>query len=157
EEYLMEEQRVARHARQLFVIVSHDFDADRTVCRRPQRQYLLQDDVQAHRPAHETAGSREDEQVPYDLRRAIRFTINRADLAAQLFGKRSCRPQELEVAEDALQRVVQLVRDAGDELAERRQLFALRQALPQLLAFRLEPRLRGQIARDDDAANRLAI
>ena len=54
--------------------------------------------------------------------------------------------------EHALQRIVQFVRDAGDELAERRELFALRQPLAQLFALRFEPRLRRQIARDDHAA-----
>ena len=55
--------------------------------------------------------------------------------------------------EHALQRIVQLVRDAGDELAERRQLFRLRQSLSQLLALGLELRLRREIARDEHMAD----
>ena len=39
--------------------------------------------------------------------------------------------QELEVPEHALQWVVHFVRDAGDELAERGQLFGLRQLRAQ--------------------------
>ena len=62
--------------------------------------------------------------------------------------------QQLEVAEDALQRVVHLVRDAGDELAERRQLLGLRQALAQRRALGLEPRLPRDVARHEHAPER---
>ena len=50
--------------------------------------------------------------------------------------------QQLEMTEHPLQRVVHLVRDAGDELSERRELLRLRQAPAQRLALGLEPRLR---------------
>ena len=52
----------------------------------------------------------------------------------------------------ALQRIVHLVRDAGDELTERRQLLRLRQPLAQRRALGLEPRLPRDVARDQDAA-----
>ena len=107
--------------------------------------------------ARQPARSGEDQQVPHDLRGAVRFAVDRLHLAPQLLGKRAGRAQQLEVAEHALQRVVQLVRDAGDELAEGRQLFRLRQPLAQLLALGLELRLRRQVARDDDAADALAF
>ena len=66
-----------------------------------------------------------------------------AHVAERRFG------QSLGPTEDGGERVVQLVGDAGDELAERGQLLALRQPLAQLLAFRLESRLRRQVARDE--------
>ena len=65
--------------------------------------------------------------------------------------------QQLEVAEHALQRIVHLVRDAGDELAERRQLLRLRQPLAQLLALGLELGLRRDVARHEHAPDRLRI
>ena len=60
--------------------------------------------------------------------------------------------QELQVSEHALKRVVELVRDAGDELAERGELLGLRQALLHLLAFGLQLRLRRQVAGDEHVA-----
>ena len=121
---------------------------------RAQRQHLLQHGVQADRAARQPARSGEDEQVADDLRGAIGFTVDRLHLAAQLLREGAGRAQQLEVAEHALQRVVQLVRDAGDELTERRELLRLRQPLAQLLALGLELRLRRQVARDEDAADR---
>ena len=49
------------------------------------------------------------------------------------------------------------MRDAGDELPQRRELFRLGEAPAQLLALRLEFGLRRQIAGDDDAAHALAV
>ena len=59
--------------------------------------------------------------------------------------------------EHALQRVVHLVRDPGDELAERRELFRLRQPLAQRGALGLEPRLPRDVARDEHAPERVAV
>ena len=59
--------------------------------------------------------------------------------------------------EHALQRIVQFVGDAGDELPERRQLLGLGQPLAQLLLLGFEPGLRRQVARHDDAARALAV
>ena len=59
------------------------------------------------------------------------------------------------MSEDALQRVVHLVRDAGDELAERRELLRLREPPAQRFALGLELRLRGDVARDEHAPDRL--
>ena len=63
--------------------------------------------------------------------------------------------EQLEVPHHALQRVVHLVRDPGDELAERRQLFRLREALAQRGALGLEPRLPRDVARDEHAPQRV--
>ena len=153
----MEQQRIALDARQLLVIVSHDFDARGAARGRSQRHDFLQHGVEADRAARQPPRAGEDEQVADDFRGAIGFAVDRLHLAAQLLGKRAGHAQQLQVPEDALQRVVQLVRDAGDELAERRQLFRLRQPLPQLLALGFELGLRRQIARDDDAADALAF
>ena len=61
------------------------------------------------------------------------------------------------MAEHSLQRVVQLVRDARHELAERGQLLRLDQPVAQVRALRLELGLRRHVARDQDDAHRLAL
>ena len=92
----------------------------------------------------------------HDLRGAIRLLDRSA--AARVgtgFGRRGHVDQQLEMPEHALQRVVHLVRDAGDELPERRQLLGLRQARAQRGALGLEPRLPRDVARDEHAPDRL--
>ena len=42
QEHLVQQQRIALHARQFLVIVSHDFDVERAAGRRSQRHDLLQ-------------------------------------------------------------------------------------------------------------------
>ena len=73
---LVQQQRVALHARQLLVIVSHDFDALRHGGRRAQRQHLLQDDVEADRAERQAPRAGEDQQVAHDFRGAVGFTID---------------------------------------------------------------------------------
>ena len=53
--------------------------------------------------------------------------------------------------EHALQRIVQLVRNAGDELPERRELLRLREPLAQLLALGLQLRLGSEVTGDEHA------
>ena len=89
---------------------------------RPQRQDLLQDAIEADRSPRHAPRPGEDEQVPHDLGGAIGFAVDGLHLAPQLFREGAGRAEQLHVPQHALQRVVQLVRDAGDELAERRQL-----------------------------------
>ena len=55
QKYLVEQQRVALDARQMLVIVSHDFDAGGAVGRGAQRQYFLQHAIEADRPPREAA------------------------------------------------------------------------------------------------------
>ena len=85
----------------------------------------------------------EHEQVADDLRGAVAVLVDPPQLARGAgVPPPTVVDQQLEMPEDALERVVHLVRDAGDELSERRELLGLRQALAQRLALGLEPRLR---------------
>ncbi len=105
-----------------------------------------------HRAAH--AG--EDQQVADDLRRPVRLVQDAPELGfLARVGRRS--QQQLDVAEHALQRVVDLVRDAGHELAERGELLGLREPGLQGLALGLEAARFGHVARDDDATHRRAV
>ena len=73
------------------------------------------------------------------------------------FGKAPGRAQQLEMAEHALQRVVQLVRDARDELAERGELLRLHEPVAQFGALGLELGLRRHVARHEHDADRFAL
>ena len=106
-------------------------------------------------PAREPPRAREHEEIAHDLRGAVRLAVDRLYLLAQCLRERARDPQQLEVAEHALERVVELVGDAGDELAERHQLLRLRQALAQLLALGFELGLRRQVARHEHGAQPL--
>ena len=61
------------------------------------------------------------------------------------------------MSEDALQRVVDFVGDAGDELAERGELLRLRQTLAERLPLGLEPGLSRHVPGHEHGADRLAV
>ena len=97
----------------------------------------------------------EDQQVSHDLRRTIGLAINRLHFQPELPRKGAGRAQQFEMSEHALQRIVEFVGDAGDELAERGELLRLHQPFSELFPFGLEARLRRQIARDQHVADAL--
>ena len=154
---LLKQQRVGFDARQPLFVPPHDLDARRAECRRAQREHARQRRVDAGSPPHQPPRARKHQQIAHDLRRAVGFAINQLHVAAQRFRKRAGRAQQLEMAEHALQRVVQLVRDAGHELAERGELLRLHQPVAQFGALGFELRLRRDIARHQHDAHRLAF
>ena len=99
--------------------------------------------------------SGEHQQVAHNLCGAIGLAINPLHVAPKRLRKGAGRAQQLEMAEHALQRVVQLVRDARDELPERSQFFRLHEPVAQLGAFGLELGLRRHVARNEHDADRL--
>ena len=108
--------------------------------------------------------ARERQQVLDDLGGAIGFAINQPQIAAEVTGLfrsralwRRRHEKQLDVSEHALQRIVYLVRDAGDELSERRQLLGLCQTRPQSLALGFEPRLFRDVACDEHGADLIAV
>ena len=88
---------------------------------------------------------------------AIGLTVNPLHVSPKRLRKRAGRAQQLEMPEHALQRVVQLVRDAGDELTERGKFFRLHEPVAQFRALGLELGLRRHVPRDEDHAGRLAL
>ena len=125
--------------------------------RRAQREHARERGVEAGAPAHEAPRPGEDQQVAHDLRGAIGLAIDPLHVAAQRLRKRARRAQQLEMSEHALQRVVQLVRDARHELAERRELLRLHEPVAQLGALGLELGLRRHVARHQHDADRFAL
>ena len=102
-----------------------------------QRQRLLDDLIDIdHRPRR-LALARERQQVADDTRGAFRLAENHLDAAAGLVIERALG-QPLRPAENGGQRIVQLVGDTGNRLAERRHLFGLQQLLVQIARLIVE-------------------
>ena len=72
--------------------------------------------------------------------------IDAAEIAPQRFRGLGRFDHQLEMSEHALQRVVHLVRDAGDELAERGELLRLSEPLAQRFALAFEASLMRDVA-----------
>ncbi len=137
--------------------MSHDFDFRGAARRRAGRHHLLQHGVDADGAAHETARTRERQEVADDLGGPVGFAVDRLDLAAKLAREGPGRAKQLEMAQHTLQRVVQLVGDPRDELSERDQLLRLIEAAPELLSLLLHSGLRCQVPRHQDAADPIAL
>ena len=99
----------------------------------------------------------EDQQIPDDFRRAVAFLIDPAQRRTHRLGRIRRFNEQFEMSEHPLQRIVHLVGDSGDELAERRELLRLRQTSAQRLALGLQLHLRRDVARHEHAAARLAF
>src|SRR6185295_19684636 len=105
-------------------------DVESAASRQTKRHDFLQNRVQTDRPPDQPPRSGKDQQVAYDFRGAIRFAIDRGDFLLDVLREDPRPPEELEMAENPLQRVVQLVGDSGDELSERGELLRLGQPFP---------------------------
>ena len=90
--------------------------------------------------------AREVEQVGDDPPRAVGLLDEQLGVAPHVLGQALVGAQELAERDDRRERVVQLVRDAGDELADRLHLLGLEQ-------FLLQAMLLGQVADDDQPAH----
>ena len=104
---------------------------------RAQRQRLAHDLVHVDHRARRLALARERQQVADDPRGALRLAEDRLEAALGLLVDRSLR-QPLGPGQDRRERVVQLVRDAGDRLAERGHLLGLQQLVIEVARLILE-------------------
>ena len=102
-----------------------------------QRQRLAHDLVEVDHRARRLPLARERQQVADDARGALGFAEDDVDAAPRRVVERLLG-QPLGPAQDRRQRVVQLVRDAGDRLAERRHLFRLQQLLVEVARLIVE-------------------
>ena len=121
QEHLLELARVAHDRREPRGEVALDTDTRQRELVQPERQGSLDHLVEVEGRALGRALAREEEKVPDDLRHPVRLRHDHLDRPLHR-GRDLAREQELAVADDDAQRVVQLVGDACDELAERRHL-----------------------------------
>ena len=89
-----------------------------------QRQGAFDDFVDVDAAALGLVLPREVEEIFHDAPRALRFVVDLLGLR-ELAGLQSVTQQELRVPHDGGERIVQFVRDAGDQLAESGHFFRL--------------------------------
>ena len=107
---------------------------------RSQREGLAHDMIQVDHRARRLPLARERQEIADDLRRALGLAEDRLEAALRLlvdFRRRALR-QPFGPRQDRGERVVQLVRDAGNRLAERRQLLGLQELVIQIAGLVLE-------------------
>ena len=102
--------------------------------------------------------AREGQQVADDLRGALRLAEDGVEAAPGLLVDRTLR-QTLGPGEDGRERIVQLVRDAGDRLPERGELLGLQQLVIEIARLILEPLALADVAhqRFDAQRRRAAV
>ena len=131
-----------------------DGDVRERLLVRAQRQRFADDLVHVDHRARGVALAREGQEVADDLGGALRLAEDGLEAAPGLIVDRTLR-QPLGPGEDGRERVVQLVRDAGDRLAERGELLGLQQLVIEVARLVLEPLALADVAHqrlDVDAA-----
>ena len=118
--------RVGEHGRQAAEEALLDRDTREGELMDPERERLLHHLVEIHRGALGRALAREQQQISDDLRHPVGLAHHQLD-RPQHARRHVPREQELAVADDDAERVVQLVGHARHELAERRHLGGLDQ------------------------------
>ena len=93
--------------------------------------------------------AREREQLPHQARRAIGVLLDLHDVLEGRIGRPVVGEQQIGIADDRGQHVVEVVRDAAGELADRLHLLALREILLQRALF-------GGVEREHDRARAFA-
>ena len=111
------------------VLLQHR-DGARAVVERSERERRSRHIVEIRDRALERLAAREEEQAVNDLRRAARVGANLLEVRAHVWARLRV-DQQLAESHHRLQRVVDLVRDAGDELPHRRQPLAVNQLFLQ--------------------------
>ena len=137
EQHLLQLVRVGEHLGQAGRQRLDDGDVGDALLVRPERQRLAHDVVDVHHRARRVPLAREREQVPDDARRAFGFREDDVEAAPRLIVRLAVR-QPLGPGEDGGERVVQLVRDARDRLAERGELLGLQQLVVEVARLVVE-------------------
>ena len=127
QQHLLHLVAVGEHLRQAGGERVDDRDVRDALLVGAQRERLAHDLVHVHHRARRLPLAREGQQVADDARGALGFAEDRLEAAADRLVERRALRQALGPAEDRRERVVQLVRDAGDRLAERRHLLRLQE------------------------------
>ena len=116
----------------------HDLDVREPLLVGAQRQRLADDLVEVDHRARGLPLAGKRQQVADDARGALGFAEDDVDAAPRCSVERLLG-EPLGPAQDRRQRVVQLVRDAGNRLAERRHLFRLQQLLIEVARLVVQP------------------
>ena len=138
EQHLLDLVAVGEHLRQAGGERIDDGDVRDALLVRAQRERFAHDLVDVHHGARRLPLARERQKVADDPRGALRFAEDRLEPAAERRIERRLLRQPLGPAQDGRQRVVELVRDAGDGLAERRHLLGLQQLVVDVARFVVE-------------------
>ena len=131
EQHLLQLMRIGEDLRQPRRERVDDGDVRDALLVGAQRQRFAHHLVQVHHRARALPLARERQELAHDLRRAFGFVEDDVDAAPRAVVERLLR-QPLRPGEDRRQRVVELVRDAGDRLAERGHLLGLQQLLVEV-------------------------
>ena len=138
EQDLLNLVRIGEDARQAGRERLEDVDVAQALLVAAQGQRFADHLVEVDHRARGVALAREGQEVADDLGGALGFGEDGVEPAARLLVDRTLR-QPLGPGEDRRERIVQLVRDAGDRLAERRELLRLQQLVVEIARLVLEP------------------
>ncbi len=114
-----------------------DRDVAEALFVRAERERLAHHLVQIDHGAGRVTFTGEGEQVAHDLGGAFRFAQDRLEAAPRLIVHAALR-QAFGPRQDRRERIVQLVGDAGDRLAERREFLGLQELVIQVAGLVLE-------------------
>ena len=128
-EYLLDLVRVDLDFRQARLELERQLDAGREQLIPEQLMRGLENRPDRLQLAFAFLAAREREQVAYDRRGALRFLTNHCQRLGQPRWHVGRLAQEVGKTDDGGERIVQVVRDARDELTDRRHLFRLQQLL----------------------------
>ena len=122
----------------------HDIELDR-LADKPAQQHLelRQDVVELQRLRSKRLAARERQQLPHQTRRPVGVLLDLHDVLKRRIGRAMVGEQEVGIADDGGQHVVEVMRDAARELADRLHLLALREVL-------LQRALLGRVEREND-------
>ena len=138
EQDLLELVRIGEGERQAGRQRLDDADVRQRLLVRSQRERFAHDLVHVDHGARRVALAREGQQVADDLGGALGLAEDRLEAAPGLIVDGPLR-QPLGPREDRGERIVQLVRDAGDRLAERGELLGLQELVIEIARLVLEP------------------
>jgi hypothetical protein len=137
EQHLLDLMRIGKYARHVGRQLGGDRQHRHLVV-AAQRDRFDDERIDVDHGARRLALTRECQQVAHDTRGAVRFAEDDRHAALRHLVERLFR-QPLRPAQDGRQRVVQLVRDAGDGLPERRHLLGLQDLLIDVLGLIVRP------------------
>ena len=127
EKHLLQLVRIADGERQIVVVAFGQLHAVVREIVGPKLQRLLQDGIHPHRFALRRHLPRKAQKILNDHPRALRFLQDHAQFFLGLVGNRRILEQQIGETHNRGQRIVHLVRDAGNELAQRRHFFRVHQ------------------------------